>query len=286
MIRSFQGLQRFMFQASVLSILMAIVLLPAPTFAAVQKLGDPIGTNTHPHNLSSAGASAVKADIGETDQICIFCHTPHNASSNGPLWNRPDITTAVGGGSFPLYAKLGNLVIDDAGVRDLSTYGDGVTQYPNGATRLCLSCHDGVTAIGTVLSATGGTDIAPSLGSMTVESPSMVIDLSTSHPVSFVYDSNVMAFLQDKPLAGTNAYKQPTAGILDDQSRMQCTACHDPHVDTNDGTYLLPMWRNYTGTEDVDYLNTCSECHVGGPTSAGLIDNSLTYPTHDLHTIP
>lgn len=256
-----------------------IFLFVCPAFAVPQKLGANGGVNDHPHNLSSSGTSTIRAAAGETDQICIFCHTPHNASSRGPLWNRPDITSPLGGGNFPLYgettspSRLGEILIDDL---PEAKYG-GSNEYPNGATRLCLSCHDGVTAMGTVLSAWGGS-IANSLGPMTT----MVIDLSASHPVSFTYDASVEAALDAKPGVTANQYQLPSAGILDDQSRMQCTACHDPHSDTNDGVYTLPMWRNYTGNENTDYEATCSECHVGGSASTGLVRQSPA----GLHPIP
>jgi cytochrome c553 len=247
-------------------LLISLLLWSTSSLAVPQKLGDPIATNTNPHNLSSSSASAINANGGETDEICIFCHTPHSASSRGALWNRPDITTPLGGGSFPIYGVVtpsDTILIDTIAAADYNQGG----QYPNGATRLCLSCHDGVTAIGEVIPTSGGV-IAPSLGPMTT----MVIDLSTSHPISFVYNAAVETVLDDKPTPGANFYKLPSPGILDDQSRMQCTSCHDPHLDTNEPGYTLPMWRNYTGDENLDYEGTCGECHVGGSTSGGLVD--------------
>ena len=38
------------------------------------------------HNLSVSGPGPVRA-LTET-RICIFCHTPHNASPRSPLWNK------------------------------------------------------------------------------------------------------------------------------------------------------------------------------------------------------
>lgn len=254
--------------------------------ADAQKLSDDIsGFNNNPHNLSNSGENPYSAGKGGTDQICIFCHTPHNASKNGPLWNRPDITTALGGGAFPLYGHLDQIVIDNT---PQAKYG-GINQYPNGSTRLCLSCHDGVTAVGTVVSAWGGSDIAP-LGAMTT----MIVDLSVSHPVSFVYnDPDVLTAINNKTqndggtlfvTAGQYQILPSTIDILDDQGRMQCTTCHDPHLDTNDGTYTLPMWRRYTNDEAADYDGTCGECHIGGPTSTGLFQKTLTKDL--MHTIP
>ena len=262
--------------------LLISLLLWGSSALAEQYLGDPIATNTNPHNLSSSSASGINAVVGETDEICIFCHTPHSASSRGALWNRPDITTALGGGAFPIYGQDGNLRIDDADLVGVTGYAVG-GGYPNGASRLCLSCHDGVTAIGELIPASGGV-IAPSLGPMTT----MVIDLSTSHPISFTYDAAVvLPALNAKPGVTADQYKMPDAGILDGDSRMQCTACHDPHTDTREGTYTLPMWRNFTGDDTTplvnDYDMTCGQCHIGGPDSDGLIDKMplpLPVPIH------
>lgn len=229
-----------------------------------KSLGYNTGVNPHPHNLSrlNSDGGGIHAPAGGESQICKFCHTPHGASAAGPLWNRQDPLGRNGDGTFPLYGSS-SIVIDDAGAVGSSGYGVGT--YPNGASRLCMSCHDGVTAVGEVIS-------EATLANLTM-SASGTIDLSTSHPISFVYDATVAGLINAvKNDGGSNTYQLPgTAGILDAQARMQCTACHDPHIDTNDGTYTLPMWRNYTGVENTDYEGTCSECHVGGSGSAGIL---------------
>ncbi|GAF70381.1 unnamed protein product, partial [marine sediment metagenome] len=38
------------------------------------------------HDLSSRGPGPIRA-ISES-RICIFCHAPHNAAPQTPLWNR------------------------------------------------------------------------------------------------------------------------------------------------------------------------------------------------------
>lgn len=229
-----------------------------PAWAATQSLGDFGGVNDHPHNLSSISTAAIHAAdaplvYGE-DQICVYCHAPHGASSDGPLWNRNDPA-----GPFSLYGNLGNTSIDEIAE---AKYPDA--EYPNGASRLCLSCHDGVTAIGTTV-ANGVLDATMSM------SANGTIDLSKSHPISFVYSDAVVSALQGAPYNKINYQKPAVASkvTLDDQERMQCTTCHDPHVDTNDGVYMLPMWANYSGVENNDYNDTCNECHGAGTYSGG-----------------
>ena len=43
------------------------------------------GVGNTKHNLSASGPGTVKATSEE--QVCIFCHTPHNAFPATPLWN-------------------------------------------------------------------------------------------------------------------------------------------------------------------------------------------------------
>jgi hypothetical protein len=69
-------------------------------------------------------------------EVCVYCHTPHGANSTAaaPLWNRTVIQR-----SYTLYGQ-------DVG----STAQQDITQPgPNSLT--CLSCHDGATAIDSVI---------------------------------------------------------------------------------------------------------------------------------------
>jgi cytochrome c553 len=209
------------------------------------------GRNANPHNLSNRNTGTTLHATNGEDRICVFCHTPHGSSPQTPLWNRPNL--ADPDSSYPLYA--GAVDIKNIAAAKYTT--DGSVQYPNGASRMCLSCHDGVTAVGQVLN---GADLA----SLTMP-PSGIVDLSVSHPISFVYNATVLAGLNpvnyQLPVTDTKVPR-------DSQSRMQCTTCHDPHLDTKDDFpgYSLPFWRNYTGTtnEAADYDATCNECHIGG----------------------
>src|SRR3954468_19682487 len=47
------------------------------------------------HNLSTSGTGAVHVSTG-TEEICVFCHTPHGSDTSAPvpLWNKQLPTTS------------------------------------------------------------------------------------------------------------------------------------------------------------------------------------------------
>jgi predicted CXXCH cytochrome family protein len=183
----------------------------------------------------------------------VFCHTPHRSSGTGPLWNRK--ASAV---SFFKHYSSSTLAIDNI---PASQYGQ-----PNGSSRLCLSCHDGVTALGAVFTTAGSFTVTPidftnSKGST---GPNVSIGYETyssHHPVSFKYDGVVINILHNPPYNKTEYQYIPTSNNvkLDSQQRMQCTTCHDPHQSKSDepGT---PFWAAKT------YNEVCWTCHNVSPT--------------------
>ena len=154
------------------------------------------------HNLSASGPGRIRAQT--ESQVCIFCHAPHNTSGMRPLWNR-DLSIA----SYQIYR---------------STTLDAHPNQPTGASKLCLSCHDGTIALGNVLSRaeqirmSGGDFISSGLTNLGT-------DLSDDHPVSFFFTAGVSA--SDRQLKTPTAL--PTEVRLDANGQMQCTSCHDPH---------------------------------------------------------
>jgi hypothetical protein len=249
-------------------LIISFLTLSSAAFAASVpgSLGYGNGVNDNPHNLSSLSTATISAPLGGEEQICIFCHTPHGASAQSTLWNRPDLYQADS--SYPLYS--GPLVINETlpgspgGSLTNSQYtkDDPAIQYPNGSSRMCMSCHDGVTAIGTVLN--GG-----ELATLSM-SATGTIDLLASHPISFVYNAAVVGNIN---FARGPEYREPPNALLaprDGNSRMQCTTCHEPHFDTrHDNSYPYPFWRNagrgVPAGSAADYNLTCDQCHLSPP---------------------
>jgi len=166
------------------------------------------GISATKHNLSVSGPGTVKS-TNET-QICIFCHVPHRGGGGTP----------GGSASYTPYASS-TLVSPQPG-------------QPSGATRICLSCHDGTIAPG------------GSLGRLPDGPSNVGLDLRFSHPVSFV----PTATPELRPPPPDDAVRLDTSG------RLQCTSCHDPHVADRDPVEKKFLVKDNRGSA------LCATCHV------------------------
>ena len=154
------------------------------------------------HNLSASGPGDVIAST--ESEVCIFCHTPHNSRPVSPLWNRNDP-----GIVYTLYN---------------SSTTQAAPGQPDGASVLCLSCHDGTIALGNVLSRSMDIDFTGGITTMPPGSKNMSTDLSDDHPISFLYNSALAA--SDGQLKDPSAISHP---VSLENNKVQCTSCHDPH---------------------------------------------------------
>ncbi len=195
------------------------------------------------HNLSVTGPGTIKATAGTETQTCVFCHIPHLASNVGALWNRRNPAAA------PAYIQY------------TSSTTKGTMGQPNGASLLCLSCHDGTIALGELLSRTSNVTMAGAsqfLGNVGTYTAGR--DLSDDHPVSFAYNAALATAAAGElatPVASVTAnnfYVGPAANRvrLDGSSQMQCTSCHDPH----DNTYGKMLVMNNAASA------LCVTCHT------------------------
>ncbi|MBA3015159.1 MAG: hypothetical protein KKD63_00530 [Proteobacteria bacterium] len=184
-----------------------------------QSLATP-GILSSKHNMSSWGPGDVKA-LTE-DRVCIFCHTPHNATPQTPLWNR----SILEGVNYQLYES--------------STLTVTVGQ-PTGPSRLCLSCHDGTIGIGAVLSVSGGIVMTRELFG---RSSLLGTDLRDDHPFSFSY-SDALPFNPELHANLPEDLLTYPGGII------HCTTCHDAH----DNSYGLFLAVNNQRS------SLCTRCH-------------------------
>jgi hypothetical protein len=193
------------------------------------------------HNLSVSGPGTIKSQT-ETE-ICKFCHIPHNPVVPEPLWGH-----ALSSGQRYDMPEM----LRTSGVGEL-------TPQPDGSSRLCLSCHDGTVALGDVA---GQRRPIPMAGSQMLQRGQRGFigsDLSGSHPISFVVrDRNDRGLDDDvdmsiKPLAVIATDHDVK---LDEDGKMQCTTCHDPHMDSFHQPGRTPRFWVKPTLEEV-----CLTCH-------------------------
>jgi hypothetical protein len=124
--------------------------LAAACFAAVLADLASAGITNTKHNLSTLAPAGQNRVTSGTDEICVFCHTPHGGDTTAPapLWNKN--LSGVGGAGYTTYSSLGSSTIDGLFASD------GVGGSSVGSVSLaCLSCHDGTQAMDNIINAPG-----------------------------------------------------------------------------------------------------------------------------------
>ncbi len=206
------------------------------------------------HNLSSGGTGAIRSlapGSGGTDQVCVFCHTPHSANPiEAPLWNKTNPSV-----SYTVYAS------------DVMSYLSITPEQPlTGAihvkSRICLSCHDGTIALGSLVNAPYGLsgDVAMQ-GTAGGFMPSTArgwigTDIRDDHPIAVAYDTTKDPELQ--AVSGAiRLYRLNAGRVISDPLRsngsfVECTSCHDAH-DNQYGKFLVQSNQNSA---------VCTSCHT------------------------
>jgi len=257
-------------------------------------------TNTK-HNFSAAVAPQSGTDgasrtvrANSESEICVFCHTPHGAdNSEGPLWNKalPDPGVYTPYTSSSIDSNIGEV---------------------NGVSKLCLSCHDGTIAIGSVRNAggsggqnttismtgTGSGGVMPSgPGANTGYTRNLGQDLRNDHPISLTYNQAFVNADGEMRNPGDDPIKvrgqNPRPGIQDihlqpvtqgsSTGQVQCISCHDPHIRDTTVDDIKFLRLNRLQTANPNGSNTflpnsdiiCLACHTkaGWETSAHAQQN-------------
>jgi Doubled CXXCH motif (Paired_CXXCH_1) len=278
--------------------------LPAPV-ADAQRISDVRGTR---HNLSANGSFGTHAAPGGTSEVCVFCHTPHNASQadqggttlRAPLWNR----RVPAGTTYTPYTSS---------TMDAQQIAEGFDSQPGGSSKLCLSCHDGTLAIGNVnvlngqanpsipMVGTGpGGVMPPGQGISSGYTRFLGTDLRNDHPISVTFSSALAQ--RDGELRPVDAQQRWPAGSgtvigirgpglkplmplertgAAGQGQVQCATCHDPHIrelDPAKGNQKFlraqrfqeaPPGANHSAANDI----VCLACHDKNGT-LGIWSNS------------
>ena len=188
-------------------LLLSVLVIVCP--AASSALAEVAGT-AHDFSPAQDGSMA-----------CQYCHTPHMAIPNTPLWNHK-----LSDRTYEIY---------------WSTSLDANVDQPTGSSKLCLSCHDGTVALTATVSGGGGTTRMPP------GSTNLGTDLSDDHPISFVYSADLST--KDSQIRTPDSL--PEELRLDRYGELQCVTCHNPHDDSFGNFLVLSNLRSAL----------CIKCH-------------------------
>ena len=183
--------------------------------AAPKPAGQVVGLLKSKHDLSAANQTTIAAETER--EVCNFCHGTHGSPGQPAMWqHKLSIAPYTPYSSSTLKATVGQ---------------------PTGASKLCLSCHDGTVALGTMHGkgkgkGKGSESLVRMRGGVTTIPPGPSLlgrDLSDDHPVSMAYNSALAA--RNGQLHDPSTLKQQVR--LDGDGMVQCTSCHDPHNSVN-----------------------------------------------------
>lgn len=220
--------------------------------AAASALGGTIVGSRH--DLSALNVRGYGSETGpmtggsfnDYRETCVYCHTPHNAGTTAPLWNRE------------LPSPLGYEMYSSPNFDSPPT----ANKAPDGISLGCLSCHDGSVAVDAVLnkpkfhdwfdagvhyrmSPEGGvgTDSCGKChnrergaygalsGAHDATIRYLTKNLQDDHPISVPYPtfSKDSAFNQPLIAKEDGGRTFPNGVQTFDEDKVQCASCHDPH---------------------------------------------------------
>src|SRR5215469_2171064 len=211
---------------------------------SAQVTGEVIGQ----HDLSPSGTSPIKGSLSGS---CLYCHAPHSGvGSVTPLWNQTLSMQTYTSYTSSTYVETGN------------------TQPPLGVdSSLCLSCHDGTVAPGQTVAYKQ----IPMSGHM---NPPDVFgtNLLSSHPFSLVLP------MKDSPdlvatLVSQGKTADPTGSVKLVNGNIECTSCHNPHVQAIDQVNLNFLVRDSSSGQ------MCLACHDPNRVVPGQTNKLAQWPT-------
>lgn len=226
-------------------------ILAAIAVMAVMSIGNVNAQNSNkvdgtPHNLLNYGgadtylvggnSAGLVNDEGRGQDMCRYCHAPHNTDANIPLWNH-----TMSGETFAMYSS-GSM--------------KNATGSLSGVSLGCLSCHDGVTAMDAIV---GYTITGGSMGVMTSTTRKIGTSLGDDHPVNVrlapgvdVGNGTLLAAEYNTPSNGLiNTLPLFDTVVTDTFDTVECATCHSVHNNTNG--YFLRL--------DPAGGDLCGSCH-------------------------
>ena len=218
-------------------------------------------------------------------RLCAYCHTPHHAILAGSA-------EANGADFLPLWSHQVSSVNYTPYVSATFTPYGGQSMNADdpltGPSRLCMSCHDGVTAVDNYYGLTNGHVMVNNPAAPFTGQPVISHDGNSNHPIGFAMtdvipgggindqvatnpDTNsILALNKDsKYVTGLPTPTVTIASRLFGGAIMTCSSCHDVHntlnkvsTQTGGGNFLLLGTQKNSGI--------CVSCHTQGGGDTGL----------------
>lgn len=243
-------------KSKILVLALAVATIAAMAFFNVNTAQASIVTTFHNLSSSNTGTSLHATGTQQDTEICQWCHTPHAANTaftGAPLWNK-----ASNSQSYTMYGT--------------TVAGDTTQGTPSNSSKACLSCHDGVNAINSILldvdsgSLTTGNNTvafgatpAGTVLPMPAGAANLGTNLQSSHPVSIVYNPLAASLVPTTTSFGTGTN---TINSILRSGMVECASCHDPHVAAGDKTAQGSTAGNYFLRESNTGSALCLACHA------------------------
>ena len=223
------------------ALLALLTIVLTGTALRAQITGDALGA----HSLGPGSSSPIS---GARPDPCAYCHATHSGLSTG-LWNQKLTTQG--------YTTYTSNTEKNLGTQPLL----------GSSSNKCLSCHDGTVAVGATVA----------YGQVTTQGTMHTADvfgsnMQSSHPFSLAMplkDSvNLVA-----TLATSGKTADPTGAVKLINGNVECTSCHDPHVQAKD-----PISLNFL-VRDSSNGQLCLACHDPSRSTAGQVNQLADWPT-------
>ncbi len=228
-----------------------IVLVLGSAMTWAQITTDVLGS----HNMAPASGSPITGNLGSP---CLYCHAPHSGINGTP-----------GVGGTPLWSqKLSN-------VQSYQTYTSTTMVNKTSASpplgsnsTLCLSCHDGTVAVGT-LTPYGQVSMSGSLAGTPAD---LGTNLQSTHPFNFITPLQPTTDLWPSLSASPPSTQDTTGAVQLINGNVECGSCHNPHVQNIDSSSDFLVIDNSQSA-------LCLSCHNPTPSGTGMgLSSSLARP--------
>ena len=224
--------------------------------------------------------------IDSQKRLCAYCHTPHHAillgspEANGadylPLWSHQ-----VSNSNYSPYATT------------TFTPRGGQTMSPDpltGSSRLCMSCHDGVTAVDNYVDNYAlspknhimkslvsppypGMPVIPTVGNKSHPIGFAMTDVIPGYPGATHQDNTILPLNEsDRYVTGKGSTGPTIISRLSQGAVMTCSTCHDVHNSLNKVSFTAGAI-NYLTLGTLTDSGICLSCHTVASGVSGRAHN-------------